>query len=142
MDFYDDFDNINNKPIVKQIDMILEEEKSYYTIDDILKGLFHKFNITHNDIRDIIKSNIMKKEKCKLCYYFKEYTYNQHILRCNSCNHVNFCKECYRIINFDSINKYSKKNTIYKLINCDICNERLNIDVCQKCESSNCFGCL
>ena len=142
MDFYDDFDDINNKPIIKQIDMILEEEKSYYTVDNVLKELFNKFNITHNDIREIVKSDIIKKEKCKLCYYFQEYTYNKHILRCNACNNINFCKECYNIIKIDTKNKFIRKNDTNKIINCNICNEKLNIDVCIECVSSLCIcGC-
>ncbi len=57
------------------------------------------------------------------------YIYNKHILRCNTCNNVNFCKECYGIIKDDWNNKYSRKNYINKIINCKICNEQLNIDV-------------
>ena len=134
----DDNDDIINKPIIKQIENILENEMSYYTSDDILRGIFQKFNITHDIIRDIIKSDIIKKEKCDICYYMSEYIYNKHILRCNTCNNVNFCKECYGIIKDDWNNKYSRKNYINKIINCKICNEQLNIDVCNKCEKSNC----
>ena len=129
MEFDDSDDNMINKPIIKQIEKILENEKSYYTSDDILRGIFQKFNITHDIIRDIIKSDIMKKEKCKLCYYMSEYTNNKHILRCNTCSNVNFCKECYGIIKDDWNNKYCRKNYINKIINCKICNEKLNIDV-------------
>jgi hypothetical protein len=80
MEYSDDSDdNIINKPIIKQIEKILENEKSYYTSNDILRGIFQKFNITHDIIRDIIKSNIIKKEKCKICCYISEYTNNKHI---------------------------------------------------------------
>jgi hypothetical protein len=68
-----------------------------------------------------------------------EYTYNKHILRCNSCNHINFCKNCYQIVKSDWNNKYRMKNYISKIINCTDCNERLNIDVCQECKSYNCI---
>jgi hypothetical protein len=131
---YDDNDDIINKPIIKQIEKILENEMSYYTSDDILRGIFQKFNITHDIIRDIIKSDILKKEKCDICYYISEYTNNKHILRCNSCNNINFCKECYGIIKDDWNNKYSRKNYTNKIIYCKICNQKLNIDVCKECE--------
>ena len=133
-------DNIDNKPIIIQIEKILENEKSYITLDDILKGIFQKFNITHDDIKDIIKSDIMKKEKCKLCHYMSEYTYMKHILRCNTCNHINFCKECYMIIKNDWNNKFSRKNNTNKIINCNTCNERLYIDICSICDSHKCYG--
>lgn len=138
----DDSDNIINKPIIIQIEKIIQNEKSYYTSDDILRCIFEKFNITHDIIRDIIKHNIMKKKKCDICYYFQEYTYNKHILRCYTCNNINFCKECYNIIKADSKNKYSRKNDTNKIINCKICNEILNIDICRICEEPNCIcGC-
>jgi hypothetical protein len=36
----EDYDEDQTKQIIKQINNILEEEQSYYTVDDILKGLF------------------------------------------------------------------------------------------------------
>ena len=144
MDFDDDInDDINNKPIIKQIENILEEMESYYSVDMILKELFNKFNIGKEDIEDIIKSDNVKKEKCKICTYYTEYTYNKHILRCNLCNHINFCKDCHKIIKFDWKHKLSRQNDINKIINCNICNEQLHIDVCEKCDKYSCIcGCL
>ena len=136
---YDEDNNINDKPIIMQIEKILEDEESYCTTDIILKGIFQKFNITHDIIRDIIKSDIVKKEKCKLCYYMSEYINKKHILRCNACNNINLCKECYVIFKNDWTNKYNRKNFTDKIINCKICNERLHIDVCRECDSSNCI---
>ena len=143
MEFEDDnYNNINNKPIIKQIENILEEMKSYYTVDMILKELFNKFNISKDVIKDVINSDNIKKEKCKLCTYYSEYTYNKHILRCNLCNHINFCKDCYKIIKFDWEHKYSRRNDTNKIINCVICNEQLHIDVCKTCDSYSCIcGC-
>lgn len=91
-DYIDNIDNISNKLIIKQIENILEEMESYYSVDMILKELFNKFNINKDVIKDIINSDNIKKEKCKLCTYYSEYTYNKHILRCNLCNNINFVK--------------------------------------------------
>ncbi len=67
MEFDDDNNNndndISNKLIIKQIENILEEMKSYYSVDMILKELFNKFNISKEDIEDIIKSDNIKKRK-------------------------------------------------------------------------------
>ncbi len=143
MEFDYENDNINNKPIIKQIENILEEMESYYSVDMILKELFNKFNICKEDIKEVINSDNIKKEKCKICTYYSEYTYNKHILRCNLCNHINFCKDCHRIIKFDWKHKLSRKNDINKIINCKICNEQLHIDVCEKCDKYSCIcGCI
>jgi hypothetical protein len=138
IDWYEQ--NEEDKPIIKQIENIIEEEKSYYSTDMILKELFNIFNIKREDIKQLVKSERMKKEKCKICTFYTEYTYNKHILRCNLCNHINFCDECYSIVKFDWINKLSRCNDTNKIINCKICNEKLNIDVCKICENNKCIG--
>lgn len=140
--YYDSKEDEQNKPIIKQIENILEEEMSYYPVDMILKELFNKFNISHDDIKEVIKSDNMKREKCKICTYYTEYTYNKHILRCNSCNHINFCKDCHQIIKFDWKHKFSRRNNINKIINCETCNDKLHIDVCEECDRYQCTcGC-
>lgn len=137
-----DDDNINNKPIIKQIENILEEAESYYSVDMILKELFNKFNIDKDVIKNVIKSHNMKREKCNICTYYAEYIYNKHILRCNLCNHINFCKECHKVVKFDWKHKLSRQNDTTKIINCDTCNEKLNVDVCKICNNHICIsGC-
>jgi hypothetical protein len=139
--FYED-DCDENKPIIKQIEKILEEEESYYSVDMILKGLFNNYNISKEVIKELIKSDIIKKQKCKRCVYYTEYTYNKHILRCNLCNNINFCKDCYSIIKFDWKNKLSRHNDTSKIINCKICDEQLQVDVCKNCNYNQCTcGC-
>jgi hypothetical protein len=131
-----------DKPIIRQIENILEEEESYYSVDMILKELFNKFNISKDVIKEVIKSDHVKKEKCKRCYYTTEYTFGKHISRCNSCNHINFCKECYQIIRNDWKNKFNRRNNIDKIINCKSCNEQLHVDICKECNSYSCIcGC-
>ena len=129
-----------DKPIIKQIENILEEEKSYYTPDMILKELFNKFNINKEDILQVIKNDSIKKEKCKVCRFYTEYTYNKHISRCNLCNHINFCNDCHKVVKFDWMNTFIRRNKINKVINCVSCDEKLDIYVCKICESYKCIG--
>jgi hypothetical protein len=128
--YKDECEDQQNKPIIKQIENILEEKESYYSVDMILKELFKKFNINKDVITQVIQSEDIKKEKCKICTYYTEYTYNKHILRCNSCNHINFCKDCHKIIKFDWKHKFSRRTNTNKLIYCESCNENLQVDVC------------
>ncbi len=48
------------KTIIEQIENILEEEKSYYSVNMILKELFNKFNINSDVITEVIKSAHLK----------------------------------------------------------------------------------
>ncbi len=129
-----------DKSIIKQIENILEEEKSYYTPEMILKELFNKFNINKEDILQVIKNDSIKKEKCKVCRFYTEYTYNKHILRCNLCNHINFCNDCHKVVKFDWMNTFIRRNKIDKIINCVSCDEKLDIDVCKTCDNYKCIG--
>ena len=128
--FNDESEDQQNKPIIKQIENLLEEKESYYSVDMILKELFNKFNISKDVITQVIQNDHIKKEKCKICTYYTEYIYNKHILRCNSCNHINFCKDCHKVIKFDWKHKFSRRIDTNKIINCETCNESLQVDVC------------
>ena len=139
----------DNKLLTEKIEDIIKEEKSYSTIDEVIQKVFDKYNISLDDISDIIK-NTTSHKKCDVCEYVTDYNYDYksktnkvkkiNLLKCKNCNYVNTCKSCYDIYKYD----LDKPRGYYVnvLEKCYNCNENINVSACKTCKYYRCTcGC-
>lgn len=136
----DDFD----ESIIDIIKEILEEEKLIFTIDEILELVIKKYNISTDDLKNIIKNKHINK--CvDYCNYVIKYNDLLKIryLKCIDCNHKTNCKECINIYEKD-LNRFGKLGSDYTYVyeECYKCKEKLYVRACICCKSTSCTcGC-
>jgi hypothetical protein len=126
-------------PIVEQIELMIKENNSSISIDEVLTNLFNKYNITYDTIRLLINDT-----KCENCVYYTDYNNNMVFLKCNLCNNINNCRTCFNIVKSNNI--YIRRNSINKTVECRDCSDKINIDACNICHNILCccnlpFGC-
>ena len=112
---FNDFEIINDKPIIKLIEMNLEIQKG-------------NFSLISEPLKKIITDNIIKKERTLLIHPFKGYS---HLISCRSCQNIIKCPVCLKVLAY-----HKEKNIVtcscgYKkngLSNCSQCNNETFIE--------------
>ena len=87
-----------NMSIDDKITLLLKKNGSYLSVNEVLEKLFDNYNISMDNVKNIIL-NDNNKEKCRKCSYALEYnsTFNKYILKCYMCNNGNDCDNCINI---------------------------------------------
>jgi hypothetical protein len=100
------------------IKLMLINEHSHLSLDDLLREIFNKYNISFNNIKEIIQT-LNKKNKCNKCRYKLNYSsiYKQYILKCELCNNINTCDCC-----IENYEYYDNNHGIIENLICDLCN--------------------
>lgn len=138
---YDQFeeDYIEELSITDKIEYLVKKNKKHFSLNQVLEGIFNKYNISNDNIVDVIKNDI---KKCKLCEYKVVKDKLQCKLQCKYCDTYNECPICLEIISFDTSNEYIRRRARTLIKKCYKCNIELTVQACSVCDDNKCIcGC-